>query len=312
NDAFVFPVGDSSYYRPISMSNPSSGSARFRGEYFKASPQPLYNRYSKDPSLHHVSGCEYWLLDRISSTNNVFVTLSWGDTATSCGITNISELMVARWDGSQWKDHGSGSTTGNLVAGTITTLATVTAFSPFTLASTTINNPLPVTLINFNARINSGVTKLTWTTASEINNDYFTLEKSKDGSHFFSFSEQAGAGNSNNTLNYYDIDENPYKGVSYYRLKQTDFNGDFEYSKIVTINNIKEGTITAFPNPVKNILTFTNISNNDNIKVYASNGQIIFNGNTTTINTENWSTGLYQIIITDNIGEQIEQIKIVK
>jgi len=94
---------------------------------------------------------------------------------------------------------------------------------------------------------------LDWRTASEINNDYFTIERSVDGVNFEIIDIINGAGNSNNILHYETIDSNPLEGVSYYRLKQTDYDGQFEYSSIVSVRNHEETIsqeINVYPNPV--------------------------------------------------------------
>ena len=74
----------------------------------------------------------------------------------------------------------------------------------------------------FTAELANNVVDLNWITSSEINNDYFTLQKSKDGLNWIDFAKQEGAGNSNTTISYQDSDYHPYSGTSYYRLKQTD------------------------------------------------------------------------------------------
>jgi hypothetical protein len=91
--------------------------------------------------------------------------------------------------------------------------------------------------------------KLSWTTASEVNNDFFTVERSKDLSEFEELLTVKGAGNSNRLLNYTATDTNPYQGISYYRLKQTDFNGNYKYSDIVDVDFKDELTFNVFPNP---------------------------------------------------------------
>jgi hypothetical protein len=109
---------------------------------------------------------------------------------------------------------------------------------------------LPIELINFNAILNGKKVDVTWATATESNNYYYTIEKSKDGVNFETSSIVDAAGNSLSMLYYKDVDANPYEGISYYRLKQTDFNGTFTYSKIVTVNySISYDCITIFPNP---------------------------------------------------------------
>lgn len=119
----------------------------------------------------------------------------------------------------------------------------------------TMNNaisPLPIELISFDAIMNDKHVDITWTTATEINNDYYTIEKSKDGINFETSSVVDAAGNSQSIVNYKDIDPKPYQGISYYRLKQTDFNGTYSYSKIVAVNySLSEDGMSVFPNPTE-------------------------------------------------------------
>lgn len=112
-------------------------------------------------------------------------------------------------------------------------------------------------MISFNASLNNNNVSLNWATASEVNNDYFTIERSKDGQNFEALLTKRGAGNSTVRRDYEANDPNPFQGYSYYRLKQTDYDGRFTYSKVETIknkggNDIDEAAveITAIsPNP---------------------------------------------------------------
>ncbi len=96
---------------------------------------------------------------------------------------------------------------------------------------------LPVTLIHFNAEIKNNIAYITWATASEINNNYFTIERSSDGQHFRSVKQVKGAGNSESIKEYSEIDPDPLPGTSYYRLKQTDYNSDTQVYYMVTVQN---------------------------------------------------------------------------
>jgi hypothetical protein len=101
-------------------------------------------------------------------------------------------------------------------------------------AGTTISGePMPVELISFTYEITNNEVTLFWVTASETNNDYFTIERSEENINFIEIGTILGAGNSNNVLNYKFTDTEPIKDISYYRLKQTDYNGAFEYSDIL-------------------------------------------------------------------------------
>lgn len=128
-------------------------------------------------------------------------------------------------------------------------------FGPFTLALT--SEPLPIELLYFNVSLsNNNQTDILWTTSSEINNAFFTVEKSGDAIHFEKLKIIDGAGNSNTIINYRTIDEHPFQGITFYRLRQTDFNGAFTYSEIksVFVDKGQQG-ILIYPNPVINKLT---------------------------------------------------------
>ena len=246
--AFDFPVGKNDLYRRISIGVPTVAGTGFRAEYFQVDPDPTFDDSSLDPSLDHVSSCEYWILDQTTGSGDATVTLTWSS-VTSCGVDNLPDLRVARWDGAVWRDEGNGGTTGVAAAGDIISGAAVTAFSPFTLASISSSNPLPIELLEFNALLNANDdVELTWTTKSETNNDCFTIERSIDGIYFEPLFDIDGTGNSSIELNYSELDRNPLTGVSYYRLKQTDFDGNYSYSEIRTISRDTKD-IVIYPNP---------------------------------------------------------------
>ena len=110
-------------------------------------------------------------------------------------------------------------------------------------------NPLPIELISFDVTMSSGRAVITWTTATEIDNDYFTVERTLDGVNFEDVLQMAGAGNSFSPITYIAYDENPLPGTSYYRLRQTDYNGGFVCSGLVElynpyISNVNDFTVT--------------------------------------------------------------------
>jgi hypothetical protein len=113
-------------------------------------------------------------------------------------------------------------------------------------------DPLPVKLLNFKAINEKKNVNLKWSTVSEINNDFFTVERSDDGVDWVEIANLKGAGNSNKQNNYSTFDYFPVKGQSYYRLKQTDFDGKYSYSDVETV--FLEGNVNAdillYPNPI--------------------------------------------------------------
>ena len=114
-----------------------------------------------------------------------------------------------------------------------------------------ISGALPVTLIYFRASVSSENTvALTWSTASEVNNDYCSIERSPDAKKFSVVARVEGAGDKHQTSTYSADDARPLSGVSYYRLKQTDMDGTFAYSRIVKVETADiKGLISTYPNP---------------------------------------------------------------
>ena len=140
-----------------------------------------------------------------------------------------SENAGTTWEGQHFPARLSNSVAANWVQ-----LTQIPAFSRWTL-SDWLTEPLPIELLSFTATPNDVEVELEWVTASEINNDFFTVEKSLDLNSWNKVLVKDGAGNSNFTKTYTDIDKNPFSGLSYYRLKQTDFNGTFAYSEPVAV-----------------------------------------------------------------------------
>jgi len=114
------------------------------------------------------------------------------------------------------------------------------------------NIALPVILVDFNAKVVSDEVKLYWITDSELNNDFFTIERSLDGKTFSFLAKTEGAGTSSKAHNYSIIDTSPYEGISYYRLSQTDFDGKVEYLGVVAVNvsGKDDFGLEVFPNPI--------------------------------------------------------------
>jgi hypothetical protein len=194
------------------------------------------------------------MLDRTAGTSNVIVTLSW-DNKRSGPVTNMAELRVARWNGTMWKDEGNTSTSGTNDSGYVSS-ATVNSFSPFTLASTTVSNALPIRLVNFTANKCSNNVCLQWATASEVNVSHFEIEKSTNGRSFTNLENVNARGTAQN--NYGSLDNNPFRGKNYYRLKMVDVDGQFTYSSVVLIDFAGSKLVSLFPNPA-----------NDFIKIYS-------------------------------------------
>ncbi|MFZ6012633.1 MAG: T9SS type A sorting domain-containing protein [Bacteroidota bacterium] len=249
-DPYIFPTGDGAVWARIQMDygTGAGSTTQFDAQYFGSA----YPDLSNDATFNHASAVEYWTLDRTNTAAQGTVRLFW-ESGTRSQINNLTccDLIVARYNGTDWTDVGRTATSGTTTAGSVTS-ANVTTFSPFTFGSeSALGNPLPITLTDFTARLIGDEVDLRWITAQEINNDFFTIEKSADIEHFEEVGRVDGQGDSQEQKTYRLIDYAPYTGRSYYRLKQTDFDGTFTYSKVVTVdyNGPKDAVLIAYPNP---------------------------------------------------------------
>jgi len=181
---------------------------------------------------------------------------------------------------------------------------------------------LPVKLLNFNAKAKNNKVVLDWTTSSEINNDFFLIERSSNAINFEQIGNIDGAGNSSKPINYKFYDTKPYKKQSYYRLKQIDFNGTYSYSSIKSVYLESISIINIYPNPANNKANIIIGSPNDikvKIQVYNTLGQTVINfskefkaGVTTlNLNTSLLSEGTYLFRVKTPDDEKIEKYFIV-
>lgn len=135
--------------------------------------------------------------------------------------------------------------------------------------------PLPITLTSFSGYQNNNVVNLNWVTESEINNAYFSIERSIDGKNFDEIGRVSGVGTSNYMNSYQTIDKDPHDGIAYYRLKQVDFDGEYAYTKIISVAFTRIGNIRVYPNPSTGIFTLDfdeNVRGEYEVNVYDLKG----------------------------------------
>jgi hypothetical protein len=149
------------------------------------------------------------------------------------------------WDA--WGNNGG--VTGNITTGTVTWLA-VTNFSPFSLASTDILNPLPLTLVDFTAAWNeNGTVDLNWQTADEQNLLHYAIERSTEGNNWQEIGQVLATGSVTTTNSYAFNDHSPLPGTNYYRLKIVNQDGNYAYSGIKSVSGNQKSKIRIYPNP---------------------------------------------------------------
>jgi hypothetical protein len=246
-----FPLGKGGTYRPAILTvNHSNGtSVTYTGEMFNSSAAAL--GYALPSTINKVSNTRYWNFDRQNVANLTSATMTlYYDVDDS--VSNKSRVAVLHDNGSaRWVDNGgtgSANFTGNITSSAITSFKT-----KFSLGFPPA--PLPVELLSFSAKKSTNEVLCDWETASEINNNYFTIERSADGHEWSSIGTITGAGNSTVYNSYKFNDRKPLTGDSYYRLKQTDFDGTSRYSAIehIFFKN-KSNEFICYPNPSDGIV----------------------------------------------------------
>lgn len=287
-----------------------------------------------------------WILNASGATSNynlsvhpgsVLDNLTYVNMGTPCSSVYPRTKYIAR-NGRIGGDQAVGPTTNYWTPGVTglyqrpngNALTAQTAFSRFRIFGTTnpTNTSLPVELVNLKAEpINNEFIKVSWTTASEINNKGFVLQRSSNNSSFDSIGWVAGNGTTTNLNNYSFDDRNVEKGIIYYyRLKQIDTDNTYTFSNTVsaklTPTNIE--SVSVFPNPSDANATIQILSSvNDlyNLEVFNDIGQNMYSNKievkantTSTINlpSTDWAKGMYFINAQANIKNQITSLKFIK
>jgi Secretion system C-terminal sorting domain len=167
-----------------------------------------------------------------------------------------------------------------------------------------VSTPLPITLISFKAFAENGEVELEWTTSSETDNAYFTIQRSRDGLGWDNIQKITGAGTSANDQSYTAFDQSPYDGVSYYRLMQTDLDGKQTNSFVVSVTlGNKPVNISVYPNPARDHIKIDFPSNGRyevdllNIAGQSMNNHIVTTSDNLILNLSGLKSGIYIVRI---------------
>lgn len=279
------PVGSDSFYRAVVIAPISTDTTTFNIEYHHSNPNTSgYTTTMRDPVLKSVSTVEFWSINRtnIGSPADAYITLFW---STSSGVNAgyVDSMRVALWNGSKWADQGASAITGNADYGSVTTQPEATSFGIFTLASVINYNTLPVEMINFTASMNGDFVKLDWNTASELNNRGFYVQRSYDGRNWETLNFINGSGTTQmvQTYSYNDYTVSPWgHPIAYYRLKQVDFNGSFEFSNIAKVKfgetaNLQKAWFNSSSDQI-NVIFDKPIGNNTQVRLIDLSGRTIY------------------------------------
>ena len=306
---FTFPIGDGSSYRAAAITPSSSDLTSWTCEYFNSG----FGDYTVTGSnINHVSINEYWDIDR-SGSSNATIELSWN---VNSSVDQVNELGIAHYNGSDWENAGANNQTGSITSGTVESNSSWSTFSPFTLKSSTSNNPLPVDMIKFTAECHDEGVMISWLTASELNNDYFEIQYSYDGFSYNVLDYVDGNGTTTDHNEYFYFDKDNTE--KYYRLKQYDYNGENEvlspvYASCETHNPSLE--VTDKSEELLIILEGFEL-NFASMNVFDPNGKIVYQSNNIesgniSLTKNLFSTGIYFIVVADN-KNQITHKQLIK
>jgi hypothetical protein len=312
--AYTFPIGTATDYLPA-LVNPNSANLNWSANVFN--PATTDATYGSGNNFTGTSLGEIvnaiWVITPSNTSTTATLTLNWtsdlegsyfiGYSNDNIGISHYNSAVHV------WQNS---TATGGADNSTNTVTSQFTSFSPFGVGS--IGSPLPITIIDYKAVLNSNNTvSLIWQTTVEENSDHFDIEHSSDGSKWNSIGKVAAQGNSETVTSYSYLDASPKGGVNYYRLNMFDKNGSHSYSdvEIVTMNSI--AAFSIFPNPAKDFVTVTlgHVSGNSTIRLFNFSGQKVFtqqlnneSGNTVSIPVQNLAQGTYMLQVLDSEGSQ--------
>jgi len=320
-----FPVGMNTV-RPNAVSLTNTGTSDAYSVRLFSGVNTSYN-ISGTPNgtaINTNSVAATWLIsENVSGGSNATVTLQWWSGDQYSGFIP-GNCYVAKYNGITWLAGSASIALGSSsYTQTLSGITSTFANTPFGVGS---GGTLPVKLLSFNGNLVGKSVLLNWETSSEINNNYFDVERSIDNINFETIGKIKGNGTTNSIRNYQFTDPTSSfqlltSGIIYYRLKQVDFNGTSEYSNSVSVNLYisKTNTIAVSPNPANDQIRIASSNRNmkgSQILISDMLGRKIFEQSVLndtfdyTVSITELKTGAY--ILTVQSGDEICRSKFVK
>lgn len=314
---YNWPVGNVSKGYQRARTNFSTSTINYLDARFDVWPSTPYTMAVTECTFTYDQPSEdngYWTMKSYNGAGALGGTATYDCTLYPLNATNttgmsawtiIKRPSTTAIDGTGWAMNGTCSGAGTATQVTRTGMTNFSFLGVDQALAT-----LPVELLSFTGKNEGLHNRLEWVTAAERDNDYFTLERSQNGYDFSFLAEVDGAGNSNSILNYNSYDFNPYPGITYYRLKQTNFDGQFTYSNIIALTNeLDKITVSeAYPNPTNGGASmdfYSPVNGNLEIKLFDKTGRLILEQNKTiaggnnilSLELENLAKGVYTVEI---------------
>lgn len=297
----TFPVGRSSY-NPAYMTN-----AGTTDQFAVRVEDIVYQQGTTGlPETNNIVDRTWYIAEDVTGGSNANLTLRWNITDEVASFNRASS-SVTHWDGGGWVTYNYVAAT-NVGSGYYEqSWPGVNSFSPFAVQDD--NEPLPVTLVEFTAiRQDAATARLNWNTENEIRNQGFAVERRLDNeTDFTEVGWVDGAGTTSTPQSYNLLDPNAWTGLSHYRLRIVDMDGNFDFSEVRTINGMEgQPTITMWPNPVATNLQLLFEHFGDEtvqVQIWSADGKQIFdqplkiNGSEqfTITQTSQLAAGMYSV-----------------
>lgn len=310
NGSYEYPFGYSTTdYLPFTYNKTGGNANLAMSTYATGAPNtPLANTVTNmNPSgpasdANNMVADRFWRMQVENGVSNPTADLTFSYRGTENTIAGIScpvDLIAAQyWNGTNWVGPAMNPGTACVSAGVGTAQAngvsvfTTASSQPFILTKKT--SILPIEILSFSTNCDNRKVIVKWSTATEDNNDYFTVERSPDALNYQPIGLVDGAGNSSSVQYYSFTDTDPLSGTSYYRLKQTDFNGMTEIFSSASMSSCGNGGL--------NVIIGQNSIYNGNISVSISGAE---NKNMRVIVTDILGQNLYTRNLTGITGSYL-------
>jgi hypothetical protein len=311
--SFRLPLGNGTRLMPVEIAASASGS--FKAAFFTGDPSaaslpagaPFARSAFDAVMLDSVYGGGFWAVEGNVAAE---ISLFW-DAASQMGsfVQSLDSLVVAGWDGSQWRNLGNSGQGGSLSAGFVRSSILIPSdYEAFAIAKASVYS-FPVEWLSFSASLRDADALLEWATASEVNSDHFEVQRSADGRAFEAIGQVGAAGNASQVSEYSFRDAGAsYLGspVLYYRLRQVDLDGRFEYSRVESLRFDQRPealTLTLFPNPSQGVFSLqlqAEKAGSYPLEILSISGQQVFQGQLeagklTELRAEGWADGSYVV-----------------
>ncbi|MDW3209881.1 MAG: DUF2341 domain-containing protein [Reichenbachiella sp.] len=308
--AYTFPIGDSDEYAPFTFT--------LNQGTLSSSNVTINMRDTKHTNIEQDDYItRYWSLNNENITGTLDYDVSY--TYQQVDVVGTELALKAR----------KFSASGDAIGGSVTVATNVLAYTGHDSFSDHTGESLaiatPVELMSFDALLTDAGVEIHWQTASELNNDYFELERSGDGIAFEVIGKIDGNGTINEIMSYSHLDKDPYYGISYYRLVQVDYDGTYTiYNPIAIDNDLfrSEMELTLFPNPTDEYNINVRIASGDEntpiqILIYDLMGHLVHSETIEAIlgisnhqiqSNTRMDIGVYQVVVSQANNQQIQRL----